>query len=125
MERHTQEYRDWLASLKPGDRVHVAEGFRGLGCIRVVKRVTKTQISVGPGEDDSYVIKYCASGGHQKGVGTWDRSTELYPLTEEVLERMRARVYRNKLGKAFKTIEYSRLTNDQLEAILKIAGIDF
>ena len=74
------EYKDWLKSLKPGDKVAI-ETITGGHVLRKVARLTKTQIVL----DNSQ--KFYISSGLLVG-GSHYRSTRIIPVTAEIKEIM-------------------------------------
>ena len=72
------EYKDWLKSLKPGDKVAI-ETITGGHVLRKVARLTKTQIVL----DNSQ--KFYISSGQLVG-GSHYRSTSIIPVTAEMKE---------------------------------------
>ncbi len=74
------EYKDWLQSLKPGDKVAI-ETITGGHVLRKVARLTKTQIVL----DNSQ--KFYISSGLIVG-GSHYRSTRIIPVTAEIKEIM-------------------------------------
>jgi len=74
------EYKDWLKSLKPGDKFAI-ETITGSYVLRKVARLTKTQIVL----DNSQ--KFYISSGLIVG-GSHYRSTRIIPVTAEIKEIM-------------------------------------
>ena len=74
------EYKDWLKSLKPGDKFAI-ETITGSYVLRKVARLTKTQIVL----DNSQ--KFYISSGLLVG-GSHYRSTSIIPVTAEMKEVM-------------------------------------
>jgi len=74
------EYKDWLKSLKPGDKFAI-ETITGSYVLRKVARLTKTQIVL----DNSQ--KFYISSGLIVG-GSHYRSTRIIPVTAEIKEVM-------------------------------------
>ena len=74
------EYKDWLKSLKPGDKFAI-ETITGSYVLRKVARLTKTQIVL----DNSQ--KFYISSGLLVG-GSHYRSTRIIPVTAEIKEIM-------------------------------------
>ena len=74
------EYKDWLKSLKPGDKFAI-ETITGSYVLRKVARLTKTQIVL----DNSQ--KFYISSGLIVG-GSHYRSTRIIPVTAEMKEVM-------------------------------------
>jgi len=70
------EYKDWLKSLKPGDKVAI-ETITGGYVLREVARLTKTQIVL-----DNCQKFYISSG--QLVGGSHYRSTSIIPVTAEI-----------------------------------------
>ena len=75
------EYKDWLQSLKPGDKVAI-ETITGGYVLRKVARLTKTQIVL----DNSQ--KFYISSGMLIGGWSHYRSTSIIPVTAEIKEVM-------------------------------------
>ena len=84
------EYKEWLKSLKPGDKVAI-ETINGGYVLRKVSRLTKTQIVL----DNSQ--KFYISSGLIVG-GSHYRSTRIIPVTAEIKEKAErsALIYRIK-----------------------------
>ena len=72
------EYKDWLQSLKPGDKVAI-ETINGGYVLRKVSRLTKTQIVL----DNSQ--KFYISSGLSVG-GSFYHKTSIIPITAEMKE---------------------------------------
>lgn len=84
------EYKEWLKSLKPGDKV-VIETITGGPVFRKVVRLTKTQIVL------DNAMKFYMSSGLVVG-GSCYRSIRILPVTAEIKEKSErsALVYRIK-----------------------------
>jgi len=74
------EYKDWLKSLKPGDKVAI-ETITGGYVLRKVARLTKTQIVL------DNLQKFYISSGLIVGGSSY-RSTSIIPVTAEIKEVM-------------------------------------
>jgi len=74
------EYKDWLKSLKPGDKFAI-ETITGSYVLRKVARLTKTQIVL------DNCQKFYISSGLLVG-GSHYRSTRIIPVTAEIKEIM-------------------------------------
>ena len=72
------EYKDWLQSLKPGDKVAI-ETINGGYVLRKVVRLTKTQIVL----DNSQ--RFYMSSGLSIG-GSFYHKTSIIPVTAEIKE---------------------------------------
>ena len=72
------EYKDWLQSLKPGDKVAI-ETINGGYVFRTVVRLTKTQIVL----DNSQ--RFYISSGLSVG-GSFYHKTSIIPITAEMKE---------------------------------------
>lgn len=72
------EYKDWLQSLKPGDKVAI-ETITGGHVLRKVARLTKTQIVL------DNLQKFYISSGLIVGGSSY-RSTSIIPVTAEIKE---------------------------------------
>ncbi len=85
MSAHT-EYLDWLASIKPGDRVLTTRGYgRGYGSATVAK-VTATQFVLNGGG------RYQRKDGCAVGGDGWTTTCLLQPTTERLAEIALAKV---------------------------------
>ena len=73
------EYKDWLKSLKPGDKV-VIETITGGPVFRTVARLTKTQIVLNNSQ------RFYMSSGLVVGVSCY-RSIRILPVTAEIKEK--------------------------------------
>lgn len=81
MPRHLE----WLAGLKPGDKVIITSHF-SRGTIAVVKRVTKTRI-VTQRRYDEYVRAWRRNDGFEVGSSGFDR-TCIIEATADEMERI-------------------------------------
>lgn len=102
------EYKDWLQSLKPGDKFAI-ETITGSYVLRKVARLTKTQIVL----DNSQ--KFYISSGLIVG-GSHYRSTRIIPVTAEIKEV----IERSKL---IYNIKKSHLYDISIESLRQILSI--
>ena len=102
------EYKDWLKSLKPGDKFAI-ETITGSYVLRKVARLTKTQIVL----DNSQ--KFYISSGLLVG-GSHYRSTRIIPVTAEIKEV----IERSKL---IYNIKKSHLYDISIESLRQILSI--
>ena len=102
------EYKDWLKSLKPGDKFAI-ETITGSYVLRKVARLTKTQIVL----DNSQ--KFYISSGLIVG-GSHYRSTRIIPVTAEIKEV----IERSKL---IYNIKKSHLYDISIESLRQILSI--
>jgi len=102
------EYKDWVKSLKPGDKVAV-ETITGGHVFRKVVRLTKTQIVL----DNSQ--KFYMSSGMSIG-GSFYHKTSIMPVTAEIDEKAErsALIYR---------IKKSYLSAVSIESLRQILSI--
>ena len=103
------EYKDWLKSLQPGDRV-VIETTNGCYFLRKVARLTKTQIVI-----DNF-HKFYLSGGHLVGGSLSHNRTRIVPFTKEKNER----IERMRLINSIKKSYLSDISIESLRQILSI-----
>jgi hypothetical protein len=72
---------DFLLNLKPGDRVIVSGRFASDDMLKIVDRITKTQIIIGG-------VKFRRDNGYRIGTYQWNM-VHLSPVTDEKLYRIR------------------------------------
>lgn len=96
-----------LENLKVEDKV-VLEG-RISEYIRVIKRITKTQIIL---NDDSKFNK----NGKSIGTDVWN-TCYIRPATEQDVERITEKALRNKLIKNINDFDFSKLNTSTLKTI--------
>lgn len=114
MERGTEQYNEWLQTLKKGDEVAVKSraGFGGGShySIETVKNITK-QGSVRLDDDNLY------KNGEYTRKSNWSYDTyTLMPIDDEVKEWFKRRNLLYKLDK----LNLKALTTEQLESIYNI-----
>ena len=102
------EYKEWLKSLKPGDKVAI-ETINGGYVFRTVVRLTKTQIVL----DNSQ--KFYISSGLSVG-GSFYHKTSIIPITAEMKETLE----KYRLIKIIKKYDLSLLNTSSLMEILFI-----
>ena len=102
------EYKDWLKSLKPGDKFAI-ETITGSYVLRKVARLTKTQIVL----DNSQ--KFYISSGLIVG-GSFYHKTSIIPITAEIKET----IERSKL---IYNIKKSHLYDISIESLRQILSI--
>lgn len=105
-----QERLKWLAEIKVGDEVAIDGSRYGNAYYRLarVERVTPTLIVVGE-------TRYHKKNGNEVGGDKWHPVNLVKPD-----EKVRSWVKRQSLLAAAKKINFDKLTNDQLEAILAL-----
>ena len=102
------EYKDWLQSLKTGDKVAI-ETITGGYVLREVARLTKTQI----------VLDNCQKFNISSGLivgGSYYRSTRIIPVTAEIKEVME----RSTLIYGIKKSHLYDISTESLRQILSI-----
>ncbi|QQO38637.1 hypothetical protein PP657_gp019 [Bacillus phage BCPST] len=100
------EYIQWFKSLKIGDKVCYANGWRSIGVpysIVLVERITKTGW-VKTSDNLTFV-----DGNQRGGYSNWDSKT-LQPVTNEVVRA----VNEHRLRNHFKTIDFQKFSYDEL-----------
>ena len=102
------EYKDWLKSLKPGDKFAI-ETITGSYVLRTVARLTKTQIVL----DNSQ--KFYMSSGLSVG-GSFYHKTSIIPITAEMKETIERSTLIYKIRK-------SHLYDISIESLRKILSI--
>ena len=102
------EYKDWLQSLKPGDKVAI-DTITGGYVLRKVARITKTQIVL----DNSQ--KFYISSGLIVG-GSFYHKTSIIPITAEMKEI----VEKSTLIYRIKKSDINGLSIESLRQILSI-----
>ena len=102
------EYKDWLKSLKPGDKVAI-ETITGGYVLREVVRLTKTQIVL------DNCQKFYISSGIIVG-GSFYHKTSIVPITAEMKESLE----KYRLIKIIKKYDLSLLNTSSLMEILSI-----
>ena len=102
------EYKDWLQSLKPGDKVAI-ETITGGYVLRKVSRLTKTQIVL------DNCQKFYISSGIIVG-GYFYHKTSIVPITAEMKESLE----KYRLIKIIKKYDLSLLNTSSLMEILSI-----
>lgn len=101
----TDELIQWLESLKAGDEVAVEN--RGAYCIKIVHRITATQILTKNG-------RYAKKDGLEIASGIWHKSV-LEPVTDEIRCSIKRRLLANKVAQVVKD-----LSNDQIDRIEQV-----
>jgi hypothetical protein len=104
------ETSEWLESLKVGDQVALNGSYNDL-LIRVVSRLTKTQIILDTG------AKFRRDSGHLIGGDIWRRAS-ITPVTKEIKLKIRTSNLKYKISR----IDFKTLSNDKIETILKIVN---
>jgi hypothetical protein len=104
-----KDRREWLATLKAGDEVHVSESMTKDDSIRKVDRTTKTQIVIGNS-------KFRRSNGFPVGSDTWIRRHIEKPTAES-----RKRIKRARMVRLLNSVKWSEVSDAALSAIVKIA----
>jgi len=102
----TDEYAEWLKSLKVDDAVAVSSRY-GYSISKIVS-MTATQITAGS-------TRYQKKDGQQIGGDRWYPS-HLTPITEEI----RAEVKHARLLSAVRGVKWETLTTEQIERVVGI-----
>lgn len=109
----TQERTDWLAGLKPGDEVAVAQGHgwgRHLEVTTILRVTPSRQIVIPWGRGVLHL-----QNGH-KYEGAYSGSIEIQPVTPEI----KAEILRRKLLQKVRELKPDKLITSQLERIAAI-----
>lgn len=101
--------KEWLASLKAGDRVAYSYGRIAGWIIDTVLKVTPTGM-IRTGRGKLFKNGYC------KGSGPWDVGLWLHPVNENVLEQLEV----SRLKEKIRTNKTDKLSLQQLRQINEI-----
>lgn len=104
------ETKEWLESLKPGDEVAV-NGSHGNLSIRLVARLTKTQIILNTGN------KFRRDSGYCVGGSAWGHSN-ITQVTEKVKHQIKIRNIKYKIS----MIDFNKLPVSKMVRILAIVN---
>jgi len=103
--------KEWIEGLKEGDKVALYNRRWG---ISTVTRVTNCRIMAGG-------LTFDRKTGKEYGGSGWNFGS-IRPLTQTFVDERKEHDRRIKAQKAFKEIDYLKLTTDQLEAIVAIVN---
>lgn len=105
------ENKEWLESLKPGDKVVVSSNYGA--SIQLVARTTKTQILLDTG------LKFKRDSGYRIGSRMWD-SANIEPLTDKIRKELNHQILKVKIGR----VNFQTLSADKIKRILAIVSDD-
>lgn len=114
MKENTEEYRNWLKTLKEGDKGYYHDYSFGKRIVVVkIKKITPTgKIRLEGGE--------LLVNGRYSPSDRWSRNFTILPLTEEVLKEKELQDLRNEIYSRINKIDLIKCTEDELKQLCSI-----